>query len=503
MRPRPVRDYVDAASGGAFRKAVAESRKPGQVVVTWVFRAGRGRGEHVPITIPDDVALFLDHIGLQYPYINEDQVRALATHVRNFADGVRNTHDTAARTIKEMGTVYSGYSYRQLVAAWARNSSANIYELDAACRRAADALDAAAEFIRKAKVATLAELAGLAVSYAAAMDLAIAIGGVLEQAVAAAAANICEVLEQSLIGDLLGEVIGKAIEPLGHIMVHGQTDGAAKQPLLPEGSPTETLYIEPDEVTRYIGILDQHTNDILQLAANFANTVAGLDFTSPFSGSPGTTPATDRPIGSSPSYVPVAATASNGYGRVPNRQASASNGQPEPARSVVADPVRYSSGPANSSIVNSMTPAMTTGSPWVAASSEAPAARAIPPEADGSAPASPWARSARVFGQRATPWRTRRRKTRRRIAWITSAAERIQFATPWSALSRGSAAERGKLEPTVSASADSGPVPPERGSGSGRPATSLPWATTVPAPYVVRPSVIAPPMQQDGGPPAI
>ncbi|MEC3920269.1 WXG100-like domain-containing protein [Nocardia sp. CDC160] len=240
------------------------------------------------VEIPHDVALFLNYAGVPYPDINEDQVRALGAHVRNFADGVASTHDTANRVIKDMGKVYSGYSYRALVAAWGRMSKSHMANLDAACHVVATALDTAAVVIKMTKIAVLDELAGLAASYAAAMTAAIATDGLfvaIEQAITAAARKICQVMEQVLIGYILSEVIGKAIEPLEHAidrMVRGIVDDVADELLGPPlGSTEQPLYIEPDEVINYSDALDRLAGEIGRQASAFADKVAGLDFTSP------------------------------------------------------------------------------------------------------------------------------------------------------------------------------------------------------------------------------
>ena len=178
--------------------------------------------------------------------------------MRNFANGVADTQISATGVIKDMGKVYSGYSYQALVAAWGRMSKSHMADLDAACGVVAGALDAAAVVIEVTKVAVLAELAGLAASYAAAMAAAIATDGLsvaIEQAIAAAARKICQAMEQALIGYVLTEVIGKAIEPLGHAidrMVHGIVDNVAGEVLGPPPGPAaQTLHIEPDEVIDY------------------------------------------------------------------------------------------------------------------------------------------------------------------------------------------------------------------------------------------------------------
>jgi hypothetical protein len=71
----------------------------------------------------------------------------VGNRVRDFANGVANTHDAATGVITDMGTVYSGYFYQALVAAWGRMSKSHMADLDAACRMVADALDAAAVVI--------------------------------------------------------------------------------------------------------------------------------------------------------------------------------------------------------------------------------------------------------------------------------------------------------------------------------------------------------------------
>lgn len=238
------------------------------------------------IEIPHEVALFLNFCGVPYPDIDEDQVHELADRVREFADNVRETHETAGTTIKEMGAVYSGYSYSQLLRVWAGMSNTHMVALDRGCRAVATALDLTAEVIRAMKIAVFAELSAMAVSYGTALSTSIATGGLsfaLAEALRAAARKLCSVMEQVLLGYILSEVIGKAIEPLEHTIdsfVHGTLFDATRDLLgVPEADPHETLRIEPDEVTRYAGVLDDLADDILRHAANFADAAGKLTFT--------------------------------------------------------------------------------------------------------------------------------------------------------------------------------------------------------------------------------
>ncbi|MBF6241579.1 hypothetical protein IU474_31540 [Nocardia otitidiscaviarum] len=244
------------------------------------------------IQIPSEVALFLNFLGFPYPDINEDHVRELADQVRTFAEKVRNTHTAATGTINDMGSVYSGYSYEQLVTTWARMSATNMADLDQACTVVATALDAAAVVIVSVKIAVLTELAALAVAYATAMSAAVATSGLsatMGPAIAAAARRLLVAMEQTLLSYLLAEVIGRAVEPLEETVarvVNGFAYESARRALgVPsEAGPTQTLHIDPDEVLRYAKVLDDHAADITRHAQDFANNVAGLDFTTPDGG---------------------------------------------------------------------------------------------------------------------------------------------------------------------------------------------------------------------------
>jgi uncharacterized protein YukE len=235
----------------------------------------------VAIDIPSEVALFLNICGVPYPDINEDDVRALAGHVRTFAEQVQGTHDSATGVIDQMGAFYSGESYQQLVATWATMSSTHMRQLESACKLVGQALEVAATVITAVKVAVLAELAALAATYASIMITPpLAPSAPL---VAAAARKLCEQMAQYLIGYVVAEVIGKAIEPLEQAiddMVKGLVYDATRDALdIPSSGKPTPLRIDPDAVQHFAKVLDDHADDIMRHAATFAENVATLDFT--------------------------------------------------------------------------------------------------------------------------------------------------------------------------------------------------------------------------------
>lgn len=117
------------------------------------------------VELPGEVVWFLNLIGVNWPNVDEDQVRVFAGHVRSFAANIDNTHQAATSTVRQMSSAYSGSSYEQLVAIWARMSNNHMTQLVDACHAVATAVDVAADAIMAAKMAAIGELAALAASF--------------------------------------------------------------------------------------------------------------------------------------------------------------------------------------------------------------------------------------------------------------------------------------------------------------------------------------------------
>ncbi|MET9031208.1 hypothetical protein ABZW96_37380 [Nocardia sp. NPDC004168] len=232
------------------------------------------------IELPDEVISFLNFLGFGYPDVNEDDIRALGRHILDFAVNVQNSHQAATGVVADMGSVYSGESYEALVAAWGRMSKSHMAHLDSACKTVAAALDIAADVVTAVKIAVLAELAALAISYGVA--LATPGGAILALAVRDMTRRVLNGMGDYLTTYLIEEVDVKAIGVLKDVidrMIKNAVRGALISPESPGKSTALTLYIEPDEVLRRAELLDTHADDILKHAAAFADSVANLTFT--------------------------------------------------------------------------------------------------------------------------------------------------------------------------------------------------------------------------------
>ncbi|HET9170943.1 MAG TPA: hypothetical protein VFN97_16010, partial [Actinospica sp.] len=58
--------------------------------------------------LPGPVVTFLNVIGIDWPYLNEDAIRQFASMVREFGQAVQQTHDDATQAISNIAQVYQG-----------------------------------------------------------------------------------------------------------------------------------------------------------------------------------------------------------------------------------------------------------------------------------------------------------------------------------------------------------------------------------------------------------
>jgi hypothetical protein len=238
------------------------------------------------IELPDQVVWLLNLIGVNWPNVDEDQVRLFGQHVRTFASNIDDTHQAASATINQMNEAYSGASYEQLMQTWGRMSKDHMNGLVDACHVAATALDGAADVIVGAKVAAIGELVALAASFVADQAAAVATFGAAEAAealVVTAAKKVVNGLTQQLEQHILGEVIQKAVEPLertveramGGLVFKGVEDAVGVSGADAAGSG---FGIVPDALLGHATKLHSHADEVANHAQTFAHNVAGVSF---------------------------------------------------------------------------------------------------------------------------------------------------------------------------------------------------------------------------------
>ncbi|WP_438489218.1 WXG100 family type VII secretion target [Streptomyces sp. S186] len=241
------------------------------------------------IELPEPVVTFLQFVGVNWPTVNEDKVREFASHVRDFAQKIDDTHKDSTSTIHQLQDVYQGASYEALLAKWGQLSDGHMTELVTACHTVATALDLAAETIVAMKVAAIAELVVLAITFVADQAAAAATLGIAEAAealVVAAGKKVVSFLEQQLEQYIIGQVIEAAVDPLVEVVgkaVSGMVFQAAESALGVsagggQGGVGESFSIHPEELHARAERLRGHARTVASHAADFEAKAAGVSF---------------------------------------------------------------------------------------------------------------------------------------------------------------------------------------------------------------------------------
>ena len=235
------------------------------------------------IELPGPAVDLLQFFGINWPTINEDSVRELAGHVRQFAQNMDSVHQDASGTIQNMGNAYQGASLVALLDMWANKSSRHLQELTEACHVVASALEAGAEVIVGMKWAAIGELAALAVSFVADQAAAVATFGLAEAALAAiemAARKAVDYLVQQIIGYLTSEIVGAALQPpLGKVTT--ALEGWAFQEMssaVGGGSVGASFMVHHDDLVAHSAVMRGHAETAAGHAQSFRAAVAGVSF---------------------------------------------------------------------------------------------------------------------------------------------------------------------------------------------------------------------------------
>jgi uncharacterized protein YukE len=237
------------------------------------------------IELPSEVVDFLQFIGIDWPNVNEDSVRALAGHVRDFASGIDQTHQAATQTVQGMSSAYSGASYEQLVQTWTRLSSSHMTELIDACNVVAEALDVAADAIVAAKGVAIAELVVLAASFVADQAAAVLTFGIAEAAealVITAGKECVKFLEQQLEQEIVGKVLEAAITPLEGVVekaVSGLVYQGAESALGESGGSVGASFsMDKEALTQHFQTFQQHADAVATHAQTLQSNIASVSF---------------------------------------------------------------------------------------------------------------------------------------------------------------------------------------------------------------------------------
>ncbi|WP_369147254.1 nucleic acid/nucleotide deaminase domain-containing protein [Streptomyces sp. R44] len=214
------------------------------------------------MTLPDDLVEVLDLVGVDWPQIDEDEVKASAKDFRKLADGIR---DAVKEGNNACSHIVAGKSKGETVKAidrhWGKLTTKDLATFAKGCDDLAGALDDCAGLIVTCKVAVIAKLTATAATATAGiigMFFTAGLSGLLSAAAIAAARLVIQeaidyAIEQitSIAGEKIEGMILAEIEELfsGHLGGDSSSEG------MPAGSAdmAQDLVIEFDEFDRAAG----------------------------------------------------------------------------------------------------------------------------------------------------------------------------------------------------------------------------------------------------------
>lgn len=109
--------------------------------------------------LPNELIWVMDKLGLEWPDIDEDEVRRAAGYVRGYRDDMETIVQTADRRINgELAAALTGQTGTAQATAWNRNRSENVQQLLDILGPAATGIDIAADIVLALKVKVIVDI---------------------------------------------------------------------------------------------------------------------------------------------------------------------------------------------------------------------------------------------------------------------------------------------------------------------------------------------------------
>jgi hypothetical protein len=230
--------------------------------------------------LPMPVVTFLNAIGVDWPYINEDTLMQFASLTREFGQAVENTHQEATTAVHGIAQAHQGASTQQMTSGWSELSSRHVTEIVDACQVLSAALEAAAAYIVAQKLEAIADLIGMAAAFVADEAASVLTLGLAEAAlpvIIEAGEALVDSLAQDLQQYLIGKVIGAAAKPL-FAKVEAAMAGLDWSQTTPVSGSAATFMVDEQAIRTQTAALRTHAQTMRSHATTFQQGVRGLSF---------------------------------------------------------------------------------------------------------------------------------------------------------------------------------------------------------------------------------
>lgn len=211
--------------------------------------------------LPNELIWIMDKMGLEWPDIDEDEVRKAATYVRTYRSDLETLVQAADSRINgELATAMKGRTALAQVDGWNRNRSQNIQKLLDVLGPAATGIDLAADIVLALKLKVIVEVT-ITLAHLIPLLAAGPFGAGGAAALILARKKLFSMAMEATIEQVVNQVLPLAVEPLAN-----EVPGLVAALL--DASVVEDTFGDADEFAADLAALDQAADDMDAHAAD-------------------------------------------------------------------------------------------------------------------------------------------------------------------------------------------------------------------------------------------
>lgn len=215
----------------------------------------------VGMMLPNELIWIMDKMGLEWPDIDEDEVRKAATYVRTYRSDLETLVQAADSRINgELATAMKGRTALAQVDGWNRNRSQNIQKLLDVLGPAATGIDLAADIVLALKLKVIVEVT-ITLAHLIPLLAAGPLGAGGAAALILARKKLFSMAMEATIEQVVNQVLPLAVEPLAN-----EVPGLVAALL--DASVVEDTFGDADEFAADLAALDQAADDMDAHAAD-------------------------------------------------------------------------------------------------------------------------------------------------------------------------------------------------------------------------------------------
>ncbi|GEK85505.1 hypothetical protein MAE01_06810 [Microbacterium aerolatum] len=230
----------------------------------------------VGMMLPNELIWIMDKMGLEWPDIDEDEVRKAASLVRGYRGDMETLVQAADRRINgEIATAMRGQTGTAHVTAWNRNRSENVQQLLDVLDPAASGIDIAADVVLALKIKVIAEVT-LTLIQLVPLLAAGPFGAGGAAVLILVRKKLFSMMMEITLEQVINEVLPLVLEPLAE-QVPGLVMAMLDSPVV-EGAigDVDEMYADLEALDQAAEDMDAHATDVEELTDRLLADLANL-----------------------------------------------------------------------------------------------------------------------------------------------------------------------------------------------------------------------------------